>query len=182
MLLHDNRLFQENLFPVGIREEWLLIIIMVLLAFVSLFMFLAGIAVFKRKWPIRGWTTGTLLALFLAGSVAGAALTADTIPRVRDRYESTLHTTAIKSIQPFTKVESAGDVSITYIPSPNYGFDIRYSDNPDLSKVKVTVVDSTLRIDSTSLDSYKRCTMLCLFPPYDIAVQVYAPNIETIVD
>jgi phage shock protein PspC (stress-responsive transcriptional regulator) len=178
MLLHDNRLFQENLFPVGLREQWLLAIVMGLAVIAAVFLFLAGVAALKRKWPVRGWVTGTLLAVFLVGSVATAALTADAIPRIRDRYETTLHTTAIKNIQPFTKVESTGDVDIEYISSPTYGVNIHYSDNPDLSKIKVGVSGDTLHVDSTKLDSYKHCTMLCLFPRYNMTVQVYAPNIE----
>lgn len=181
MMLHNNRLIQENLFPVGAREQWLLAIVMGLAVIAALFLFLTGVAAFKRKWPIRGWITGILLAIFLVGSVAGAALTADAIPHVRERYETTLHTTAVKNIQPFSKVETAGDIDIAYISSPNYGANIHYSGNPDVSKIKIGVTNGTLHIDSTSFDSYKHCTMLCIFPRYNMTVQVYAPNVEKFV-
>jgi phage shock protein PspC (stress-responsive transcriptional regulator) len=178
MLLHNGQLFQENLFPIGLREEWLLATIMVLVVILSVFLILAGIATFKRKWPVRGWITGVLAGLFLVGSVAGAALAADIAPRVQERYEATLHTTAVKNIQPFNKVVTSGEVDITYITSPTYAVNLHYSDHPDLSKVKVKVENGTLYIDSQDLDRVQHCTMLCLFPRYNMTVQVYAPNVH----
>jgi hypothetical protein len=178
MLLHNGQLFQENLFPIGLREEWLLATIMVLVVILSVFLILAGIATFKRKWPVRSWITGVLAGLFLVGSVAGAALAADIAPRVQERYEATLHTTAVKNIQPFNKVVTSGEVDITYITSPTYAVNLHYSDHPDLSKVKVKVENGTLYIDSQDLDRVQHCTMLCLFPRYNMTVQVYAPNVH----
>jgi phage shock protein PspC (stress-responsive transcriptional regulator) len=178
MLLHHGQLFQENLFPVGAREQWLLALTMGLMVIAAIFMILTGISAFKRAWPVRGWITSVLLGVFLVGSVATVALTADAVPRVRERYETTLHTTAIKNIQPFSKVETTGEVDISYISSPDYAVNIHYSGKPDLSKIKIRVTDNVLHVDSTSLDSYKHCTMLCLFPRYNMTVQVYAPNIE----
>ena len=181
MLLHHNQLFQENLFPVGTREQWLMALAMILVAIVAIFLLLIGIATFKRKWPIRGWITALLAGIFLIGSVASIALAADAAPRIQQRYEVLMHTTAVKNIQPFNKVVTTGDIDITYVSSPNYAVNVHYSDHPDLSKLKIHVTGSTLYIDSTALDSYKHCTMLCLFPRYNMTVQVYAPNIEQFV-
>jgi phage shock protein PspC (stress-responsive transcriptional regulator) len=178
MSLHNGQLFQENLFPVGAREQWLLAIAMGLAVIAAVFLLLMGIAAFKHKWPIRSWLTGVLAGLFLVGSVAGLALTADVAPRVRDRYETSLHTTAVQGIQPFSKVVTTGDIDIAYISSPNYSVNVHYVDHPDLSKLKIQVRDGTLYIDSTALDGIDHCTMLCLFPRYDMTVQIYAPNVE----
>jgi phage shock protein PspC (stress-responsive transcriptional regulator) len=115
MLLHDNRLFQENLFPVGGRENFLMNIILAMVIIVSLFLLLAGIATLKHKWPIRGWITGVLAGILLVGVSASFALAADAAPRVRDRYEATLHTTAVKDILPFNNVATTGDIDIAYI-------------------------------------------------------------------
>lgn len=177
MQLHGGQLFQENLFPVGAREQWLMAIVMGLAAIASFFLVLTGIATFRRKWPIRGWITGVLAGLFLAGSVASLALAADAAPRVRERYETGLHTTAIANIQPFNQVQVNG-IDIDYISSPNYAVNLHYFDHPDLSKIKVHVANDTLFVDATALTSGNHCTMLCLFPKYDLTVQVYAPNIQ----
>lgn len=178
MLLHHNQLFQENLFPIGAREQWLLAIVMGLIVIGSVFMMLTGIAAFKRKWPIRGWVTGILVGIFLIGSVASIALAADAAPRVRERYETTLHTTGIKGITEFNRVQTDGEIDIAYISSPNYGANVHYSGNPDLSKLKIYVKDQTLHVDSTALDGINHCTMLCIFPRYNMTVDIYAPNIE----
>jgi phage shock protein PspC (stress-responsive transcriptional regulator) len=178
MLAHNGKLFQENLFPVGFHEQLLVVLGMALIAIVSLFLVLIGIAVFIRKWPVRGWITAVLIGLFLVGSAAASALTADAVPRVRDRYETMVHTTAVKDIQPFTKVVTNGEIDLEYIGSPDYAVNVHYIDHPDLSKLKVSVKDGVLYVDSTQLDQARHCTMLCLFPRYNMTVQIYAPNVE----
>ncbi len=178
MLLHNGKLFQENLFPVGNRESWLLTISMALVVIISIFLVLAGIAIIKRKWPVRAWLTGGLVGIFLVGSVSCFVLAADAAPRINERYQTSLHTTAVKNIQPFSKVVTEGNIDISYISAPNYAVNLHYSDNPDLSKIKVSVKDGTLYVDSRELDGIKHCTMLCLFPRYNMTIQVYAPNVE----
>jgi phage shock protein PspC (stress-responsive transcriptional regulator) len=178
MWLHHDRLFQENIFPVGAREHWLLSLVMGLVAIVAVFLILMGIAAFKRAWPVRGWITGILLGVFLVGSIASVALAADAVPRVRGRYEGTVHTTAIGDIQSFNQVKSIGRIDISYTSSATYGVNIRYIGNPDLSKVKIHTSNNVLYIDSTKLDAQQHCNMLCLFPGYDMTVQLYAPTVE----
>jgi len=180
MSLHDGRLFQENLFPIGAREQLLVWIAMGVAFLLSLFMIVTGIAIFRRKWPINGWVTGVLATVFLTGAVFAAALTADAAPRVNQRYQAMLHTTAVQNIQPFTKIQTMGDIDISYISSPTYGANIHYAGHPDLSKVKVYVANSTLYVDSRQLDRINHCDMLCLYPRYDMTVDIYAPNIQSI--
>ncbi|HWT55500.1 MAG TPA: PspC domain-containing protein [Candidatus Microsaccharimonas sp.] len=181
MTLHGNKLFQEGIFPVGVREHWLVNIMFALLLIVALFLALVGIATFKRKWPVRGWITGVLVGLFLVGSAASFALAADAAPRVQERYETLMHTTAIKGIQPFQKVVTEGDIDIEYVSSPTYAVNVHYADNPDLSKLKIHVDNGVLTVDSRSLDTVNHCAMLCLFPRYNMTVQIYAPNVESFV-
>ncbi|HET7320278.1 MAG TPA: PspC domain-containing protein [Candidatus Saccharimonadales bacterium] len=176
-VLHNGQLFQENIFPVGVREEWLLTLGLVLAAIAAMFLILTGIATIKRKWPVRGWITGLLAGLFLVGSVATAALAADAAPRINQRYEAGLHTTAVKDIQPFSKVQVNG-IDVSYVSSPTYAVNLHYFGQPDLSKIKVHVANDTLYVDASALDTTDHCTMLCLFPKYDLTVQVYAPNVQ----
>jgi hypothetical protein len=178
MSLHNGRLFQENLFPVGDREQLLVWTALGLAFLTSIFLILAGIAIFRRKWPLNGWITGVLAVIFLAGSVVAAALVADAAPRVNERYQALMHTTAVKNIQPFNKVVTDGDIDISYISSPTYAANIHYADHPDLSKIKIYVANNTLYVDSRQLDKVNHCTMLCLYPRYNMTVQIYAPNIQ----
>lgn len=178
MLLHNNQLFQENIFPVGLREQWLVGLAMGLVVLAAIFSIFIGIATIRRRWPVHAWITGVLVGIFLIALAAAAALAADTGPRINQRYQAGLHTTAVKNIQPFTKVVTRGDIDISYMSSPNYSVNYHYFGNPDLSKIKFKVENGTLYVDSTALDRTNHCTMLCLFPKYDLTVQVYAPNIQ----
>jgi phage shock protein PspC (stress-responsive transcriptional regulator) len=177
MSLHNGRLIQENLFPVTTREQLLVWIVLGLVCLLSFLSILAGVAIFKRKWLLRGWATGVLAVIFLVGSVAAVGLAADAVPHVRDRYEAGLHTTAIKNIQPFNKVQ-VNDIDISYVSSPTYAVNLHYFDQPDLSKIKVHIADHTLFVDASALNAAKHCTMLCAFPHYNLTVQIYAPNVE----
>ncbi|MDB5169992.1 MAG: rane protein of unknown function [Candidatus Saccharibacteria bacterium] len=178
MLLHHGQLFEENLFPVDFREQWLMTLGMILTAIVAVFLVLFGVANLKRKWPVRGWVTAVLVGVFLVGLTASMALSADIAPRVRERYEESLHTTAIKNIQPFDKVTTTGGIDIAYVTSPTYSVNLHYSGQPDLSKIKVDVQGKTLHIDSTTFDGSKHCDMLCLFPEYNMTVEIFAPNVQ----
>ena len=110
-----------------------------LVCLVSVFLILAGIAVFRRKWPLNGWVTGVLAAIFLIGLAVTIPLAADAAPQVDQRYQALMHTAAVKNIHPFNKVVTSGDVDIAYISSPDYAVTIRYADHPNLSKVKSTL-------------------------------------------
>ncbi|HXE10282.1 MAG TPA: PspC domain-containing protein [Verrucomicrobiae bacterium] len=178
MSLHNGRLFQENLFPVGSREDLLVWIGMGLAILISIFLILAGIAIFRRKWPLNGWITGALAAIFLAGSVVTIALAADAAPHVNERYQALMHTTGVKNVKPFDKVATKGNIDISYISSPTYAANVHYADHPDLSKLKIYVTNNTLYIDSTQLDKVNHCTMLCLYPRYNMTVEIYAPNVQ----
>jgi phage shock protein PspC (stress-responsive transcriptional regulator) len=178
MLLHNGKITQENYFPVGIREEWLLGIAMTLVGIIALFLMLTGIATFKRKWPIRGWTTGILAALFLSGSIAAVALAGDAVPHIRDRYEASVHTVAVKDIKPFNKVVSDSTILLSYSSAPDYRVDLNYKGQPDISKIKVEVHDNTLYIDSGNFKNTDPCTMLCIYPHHDMVVWISAPNVE----
>jgi len=178
MMLHHGQLFQENFFPVGVREKWLLDLGMILAAIIGLFSILIGIATFKRRWPIRAWITSVLVGIFLIGSAAGIALSADVAPQVRERYESSMSTTAVSDITAFDNITTTGGIDVEYDPSPSYSVNLRYYGHPDLSKIKVTVVDKVLHIDSTVFDNSRECNMLCIFPHYNMVVQVAAPNVK----
>lgn len=175
-VLHNGQLFQEHLFPVGIREEWLFNLGLLLTALLAVFFGLVGIATIKRKWPLRGWITGLLVGLFLIGSTATVALAADAAPRIEQRYESGLHTTALQNIQPFTHIDAKG-IDVAYVPSPTYAANLHYYGNLDVSKITAHVENDTLYVDATQLDVTKHCDMLCLFPKYNLTVEVFAPNV-----
>jgi phage shock protein PspC (stress-responsive transcriptional regulator) len=180
MILHHGQLIQENLFPVGTREQWLANLGLLLAALVAIFFMLAGVTIIRRKWPLRSWATIPFAGVFLVVMAATAALSADIGPRVQARYQAGMHTSAVAGIQQFSKVQSNGGVDIEYIPAATYSVTLRYWDHPDTSRLKINTKNNVLYIDSTNFDHSRHCDMLCIYPEYDMVVQVAAPNIQDI--
>jgi len=177
LFLHTGNLVQDNLFPIGLREHLLLDIAVAVAALISIFIVLFGLAIFKRRWPIRAWMTGLLVGLLFIGLASGGALTADTVPRVRDRYNANIHTVT-RSLPAFTRVTVNGDNTETSFQyAQGYSVSLRYYGNADPSKIKTTVTDGNLVIDSQGFDWHKYCgAALCLPNDFDMQVTVYSPN------
>jgi phage shock protein PspC (stress-responsive transcriptional regulator) len=177
MALHNGQLFQDSMFPVGATEHLLANLALALAGLLSVFVILSGLAIFKRRWPIRGWITGILIGLFFIGLAGSIALTADAAPKVRDRYDANSKT-VIRAVEPFQNVNiQSEDLDYRYEYAQNYSVSFHYLDNPDISKIKTTVKNGVLVIDTRDFNLQKDCTMLCLFPRYNLTVTVYGPNI-----
>ena len=99
-LLRGNALVQDNIFPVGLREHLVVYIAAGIAAMIGIFVVLFGLAVFRRRWPLHAWVTGTLIGLTLVGIAIGGALTADVVPQVRDRYRNANVHTTVRMEQP----------------------------------------------------------------------------------
>lgn len=176
VLVHNGSLLQDNIFPVGFREHLLLNIGIGVAALISLFVVLFGVAIFRRRWPIRGWITGILIGLIFIGMAAGGALAADTVPHVRDRYNANVHT-VMRQVKPFTNVSSTGDgVNINYQASDSYSVSVKYYGQPNLGNIKTTVVNGTLVIDTQQFDWHRNCETLCIPDTYNVDITVSSPN------
>ena len=178
VLLHNAQLVQDNIFPIGFREHLLLHIAIAVAALISLFIILFGLAIFRRKWPIRTWITGILIGLLFIGMAAGGALAADTVPRVRDRYNSNIHT-SLRQLKPFTNISYSGPnegIDISYQISDKYTAALKYYDNPDISNLKTNVSNGTLTIDTSKFDWHRHCNALCLPPTYNMEIIISSPD------
>jgi len=169
---------QVNIFPVGLREHLLLYIAAGVVALIATFIILFGIAMFRRQWPIKTWVTGILIGLIFVGLAVGGALVGDVYPGIRDRYDANVHT-SFRSTLPFTAVNVSGSVEdIDFQPSNSYSVGITYYGRPDLSKVRTSVQNSKLLIDTSRFDPNRNCQALCVPPTYDLRITVYAPDAE----
>lgn len=176
MAAHHGQLFQENLFPVGDTEHILADLALALAGLVAIFVIVCGVAIFKRRWPLRGWITGVLTAIFLIGLAVALALTAGAAPKVRDRYLSQSHTQT-RSVQPFQDVVIQGkDVDYNWEYADTYSVSFHYFDNPDISKIKTTVSNNLLTIDTSNYTRERNCDMLCIFPAYNLLITVKGPQ------
>jgi phage shock protein PspC (stress-responsive transcriptional regulator) len=173
---HHGQLFQENLFPVGRTEHLLAYLSLGLIGLIAFFGVICGLAVYKRRWPIRGWVTGVIAGIFFIGLATAGALSIDSAHKVRDRYLSRAHTTT-RSVQPFQAVTIVGkDIDYRWEYADTYSVAFHYFDNPDLSKIKTTVSNNLLQIDTSTYDRDRHCTMLCMFPAYNLLVTVKGPR------
>jgi phage shock protein PspC (stress-responsive transcriptional regulator) len=176
LAINGDRLSQDSFFPVGLKEYLLIDAGMVVAGITALFLVLFGLAMFKRKWPVRNWITGMLIGLLFIGLSIGAVLAADVAPRVRDRYNANVHTT-VQQVQPFTGVDYTGDnVLLRYQHSEAYSVSLKYYGRPDLSKIKISVENGRLKIDSHEFDWTRSCNTYCIPPTYNMIITVNGPN------
>lgn len=175
LLIHGN-VVADNLFPIGLKEHLLVYSAGFVAAMAGIFIILFGMAVYRRRWPIRAWLTGVLVGLTLIGVVGGGALAADTVPNVRDRYNSHLHTT-VRQLKPFTGVTVSGqNVSVNFDYASTYYVTLKYFDNANAGAVKTNVKNNVLFIDSTNFDWQRVCSRWCIPDTYDMVVTVYSPT------
>ncbi|HEX4775051.1 MAG TPA: PspC domain-containing protein [Candidatus Saccharimonadales bacterium] len=176
-LANSGAWLRDNIFPVGFREQLVLHIAVATVTLVSLFTMLLGIAIFRRKWPIRTWITGVLIGLLFIGLAAGGALAANIYPNVRDRYNVNTHT-VLRSIAPFNSVsaDAIGTDSINFQQSNKYYVALNYFGHPNLSTIKTTANKGNLLIDTSQFDWQRNCNTLCFPRSYNLSITIYAPN------
>jgi len=167
---------QDNIFPIGFREHLLLDIAMVVVALIAAFIILFGVAMFRRRWPIKAWATGTLVGLVLIGLAVSGALAANVYPNVKDRYNANVHTT-VRSLKPFNNLNINGPWSnVNFVTSNNYSADLTYYGHPNLSEVQTTVQNKTLTIDTAQFDWNRNCQSICIPDNYNLSLTIYAPD------
>jgi phage shock protein PspC (stress-responsive transcriptional regulator) len=176
LLVNGKAWAQNNIFPIGFREHLLLDIAMVVIALIAAFIILFGIAMFRRKWPIKVWATGTLVGLVFIGLAVGGALAGNVYPNVRDRYNANVHTT-IRYLQPFNNLYFNGSwENVNFVISNHYSIALQYYGHPNLSEIKSIVQNKTLTIDTSQFDWNRDCQSICIPNNYNLSLTIYAPD------
>jgi phage shock protein PspC (stress-responsive transcriptional regulator) len=179
VFLRGNSLVQDGIFPVGLREHLVIYIAATVVAMMSMFVVLFGLAVFRRKWPVRAWITGTLIGLICTGFAVGGALTADVVPQVRDRYNANMHTT-VRTEQPFDTVNLnniGSEVDIEYQTSNTYAVNLHYFGQTDLGAIKTSIANKTLTIDTLAFNPHRNCRNLCIPDGYNLTITIESPGV-----
>jgi phage shock protein PspC (stress-responsive transcriptional regulator) len=174
LIIHGNVVY-DNLFPIGFKEHLLVYLGAFVAAMMAIFIILIGMEAYTRKWPIRGWLTGVLVGLTLIGLIGTSALAADTVPKVRDRYNANF-ATIVKDVPPFTTANEFGPASINIQTSDKYYVVIRYYKKSDPSKIKLSVNNGVLLVDASQYQWDRHCSSFCLPSHYDLQVTIYSPN------
>jgi phage shock protein PspC (stress-responsive transcriptional regulator) len=178
ILVNHGAWTQDNIFPIGLREHLLLDIAALVAGLIALFIILIGIAIFRRKWPIRTWVTGTLIGLVFIGLAIGGALAGDVYPSIRDRYNANVHT-SFRTLMPFSALNITGpEANINFQTSNTYSVSLSYYGHPDLAEVKTMVQNKTLIVDSTQLDWHRNCQTICIPNTYNLIITIYSPDAQ----
>ncbi len=171
---------QDNIFPVGLRENLLLDIALTVVALIAVFIILFGVAMFRRAWPIRTWITGVLAGLVLIGLAIGGALAADVYPTIHARYNANVHTTTY-SVRPFTSVNTNNAfVNINFQQASSYYVALTYYGHPNLGAIKDYVKNGVLVIDTSQFNNDRNCQTVCIPKNYNLTINVYSPNAEQV--
>ncbi len=177
ILSNGNTWGQYNIFPVGFREHLLLYTATMVVALMGVFIIFFGIAMFRRKWPIRTWVTGTLLGIAFIGMAVGGALAGNVYPNVRDRYNANVHN-SIRTLPSFSTLSVSGDTNINFQTSKTYYVELQYYGHPNLRQVKTTVRNNELIIDSSQFNESRNCRIICIPNGYNLMITVYSPNAQ----
>jgi phage shock protein PspC (stress-responsive transcriptional regulator) len=173
---------QGNIFPIGLREHLLVYIAMLVVGFIALFIILMGVAMFRRKWPIRTWITGVLIGIVFIGLAVGGALAGDVYPNIRDRYNANIHT-SFRTLTPFSALDINGpETDINFQAANTYYVSLTYYGHPDLAEVKTIVQNKTLTIDSSQFDWHRNCQTICIPDTYNLVINIYAPDAQQLVN
>ena len=177
VLSNGNTWGQYNIFQVGFRENLLLDIATLVVGLIGVFIIFFGIAMFRRKWPIRTWVTGTLVGIVFIGLAVGGALAGNVYPNVRDRYNANTHT-SIRTLPPFSALSISGPADINVQTSKTYYVGLQYYGHPNLGQVKTIVQNNKLIIDSSQFNWSRHCQIICIPRGYNLMITIYSPNAQ----
>lgn len=179
-LVNQHAWQRYNIFPIGLREYILAYLVLSIVGLVALFIILFGIAIFRRKWPVRTWITGVLIGLILISLATAGGLAADVIPNIQNRYNTNVHTTT-RTLPPFSALSVDGSqANINFQSASEYSVSISYYGNPDLATIKSSVKDKTLTIDSTQFNWHRDCQTICIPDTYNVNITIYSPNAQAL--
>ena len=166
-----------NLFPLGNVEHVLLFTLMAGLSLIGVLIVIIGLALFKNKWPIKAWVTGSLIGLIAISLAGSLALSASAYPAIRDRYNSRLHSTNI-TLSPFNSVSISGQNfwNINFDYSSSYYVSLNYFGNPSLKNIKTSVKNGELFLDTSMFDNQRNCPVICLPNFYNLTIDIHSPN------
>lgn len=175
----SNAWYKNNIFPVGVTEHVVLYIGVAVAMLLSLFVILFGIAIYKRRWPIKTWVTGVLFGLALIGITVGGALGASVYPTIRNAYNANTHSYTV-SVKPFTGVTLEGDsvqsANVDFYQSNNYQVVYNYYGHADINAIKTSVNNNVLTINGSGFNDRRDCSTICIPNSYELNITIYAPN------
>lgn len=177
LLVNSNLWQRYNIFPIGFREYLLLDIAAVVAALIAVFIIVIGIAIIKKKWPIKTWVSGVLVGLIFVGLAIGGPLVGNVYPNVNNRYNANSHS-SLRSVAPFNGVDFVGETpfNLNYQTSSKYYVLLNYYGHPDLDNIKTSVSGKTLTVDTSRFNPSRNCRIVCFPNTYDLQITIMSPD------
>jgi hypothetical protein len=161
-LIRGLQVDNTTVFPVGSEQVALLLCGYAVVALIATGLVSSGLALIKRKWRMPVWVTVGLTGVFFVAASAGVALTADSVPRIRDRYESLQHS-SIQYMDPVKEVHFLGNTAFyRLVGDDKTGVEIRSFGNVDTKDITYSRdAAGVLTIDTTKFHPGTECQLLC---------------------
>lgn len=158
-----------TIFPVGVSEKIVFVILAAALATISILVVLAGLSTIRGKAVIGSRKSGVAVAVFVALAVIASGAFGAVAPRLEDRIKS-ISKTEIRSTEQFHNYEIKGSVNIDDDQLRGDRFEsakslsIKAHKDVDLSKIKTEVRGGVLVIDAQQANSRETCKRFCVNP------------------
>lgn len=134
------------------------------------FLFLASLALMKRKNVFSGVLSGVLIVLWMISIVVAGAVAIEAGPRIENIYEdinSRLDSTRTFELNPFTSIETADDYDITFLKGDTYTVTAKGFD----SFINELVVEQTDNKITLHNEESERCFyFVCDRPSMDVTI------------
>lgn len=168
----------STVFPVGGEQVALVVCAFVVVALVATMVITAGLTLIKRKWRMPAWATVGIIGMFIVAASAGVALTADSVPRIRDRYESFQHS-SMHYVEPVQRIHIVGHNAFYQITEDNKtGVEIRTFGTVDTTPIQITRdVDGVLTVDTTNFHpQHPNCQLICPYGEKRTMLVIHLPR------
>ena len=179
-LVSGVRVNDNIIFPFGSHEVAAFVAGMIALLVALFSMVLIGITMLRLRWQLPAWGLAALIGIFLVSASVSSAFAVDVAPHVRDRVNALHHTRSVQ-VPTFTSVDFEGqNTDFTYVVDTHTYVVYRYIGSLDAAKLKATVTDGKLVIDTKDAGSKSTCNGFCVSNDSDLIAEVHGPPIATI--
>lgn len=146
---------------------------------VCVLVFLAGLALIRRRKVVPGWMTGSIMALIFAAIAVGFPLGFKVIPDAADRYNAT-EQTQTRSLEAFTNLRISDQrTTVQYVPSSAYKVEIKTLGEINNKAIETSVKDGTLQIVTGDYQIDDNCALFCVGNEWP-EITVYAPMLSRV--
>jgi hypothetical protein len=136
---------------------------------------LMGTAMMRRKWPVPGWATASIVGVIIVGASIGAVLGLGAAPDIAKRIDS-MRQTHTQNVPAFTKAVLNGkETAFVYERADNYSVELRYFGKTYSEPIDAKVENNVLTVDTAGFAD-NVCKFLCFYTNREQTMVIRAPQ------